>query len=582
MKIILPLLGLFLGYYVLFYLFFNPIHYFYPPVDLSNIIWWHQQFIFRDGIELKLMFVGSLIYLFGAYLLVKKRQKIYLSRLALSKPPRLSLKLPSALVLLFGMIIFLGMDVPSIYDYGYFLGPALKIGQGEPLKSFFMQYSLLGVLIFKVMEDLGMKIWQMQATLVAVFTIWLFLYLVLISRFIKDQLLITLFLFSLFLFRYLFIYHDPIRVPAVLPFRLDLWVPLFLGAYKFGLLSPLTSLGFVLIYVLDNTFGPLFLVVYLIFAAEELYRQWQAGGIKILTEAIWVKRIGLIGIFIIAGSIFQLVNFGSLTSPAIKIYQQIQLGFMPIDRLSPFWLIWLVLPFVVWMFSLEKVPTVRRLYFFLLGLFSVQMVYFYGRSHDNNLLNLAGIWLTIFFLAINQFLRIFTKLKVKIVVGLICLLIITTTLLGRYGQEKLDRINDKISKGVLIEESQFEKSIERAPLFFAEFPNKDKVFVLSQFDAYINYRYGLAQIGFFTPFPMHVFVDKTTDYFVDLIKNKYYLVLWEDEMTALIEQLNNSEYAKKRGIFFGLNNLGNKYQVELVESATSSAGIKYPLNKWLR
>ena len=83
---------------------------------------------------------------------------------------------------------------------------------------------------------------------------------------------------------------------------------------------------------------------------------------------------------------------------------------------------------------------------------------------------------------------------------------------------------------------------------FTIYPDK-KIVILSQFDSYINYRMGLKQVGNIVPFPMHLYVKETTEFIKNKIKEGYKVVLWENEMIALISQLNSFRLVDKGGFY---------------------------------
>lgn len=599
---------LFLVFYGLFVVSFDFVHHFYPPVDPEKLIWWHQQFLFRDGIETWVMLGGMVLYLLTAYNLGKKvaQMKVF-SYTAIQLPlliiavavlgsirsTSFALLAPLQSILLvvllmaflflsyrlhlsryasvwhlvtvivlfvsFGGVAILGLQIPSIYDYGYYIGPALKLAQGESFSSFLMQYSLLGVYLFKGMMAFHLKIYQMQVVLATILVAWFGLYFLLARALIREKMLIFLFMLNLVVFRYFAVFHDPVLLPAVLPLRLDLWVPLVLIAHRFGFFSLLTASSFALAYVLDNTFGfiytviyGLFLVVRVVFASERVFA---------------LKKVGLLFVPLGLSVGFQLITFGSLTNPAGALYQKLQLGFMPIDPRSLFFFILAILPFCVYVLSLEKDRTRKTILFFVMGLLSVQFVYFFGRSHENNLLNISGMWLFALFLALSQFAKLFRKERLSVLLG--CVLLVCAVLLfAEPTKVKLMRAFARLVSGQYLEVSKLEQTIDKNPDLFALYPKGQKIFVVSQFDAYINYRYGFKQVGYFTPFPFNLYVDDTVDLLLSVVKEGYRVVMWEDEMIAMIDQLNESEKMRGLSLYFAIVNRGKFYELRLEKGSS--------------
>lgn len=607
-------LCLFWIYYGLFYLFFKPVHEFYPVIDPKSLLWWQQQFLFRDGIESPLMLIGSFVYLGVAFVVFKNKTitrifenrvifpliltpllvLIFLTRSVIFKFAHfwqigglclffglliwLGFKfnhkvLRLSLLLLFSLIVVFGLDVASIYDYDYYFAPVLKLLQGEKLGSFYMQYNLGGVLVFGLLMSLGLKIYQMQIFMGILFVIWYVLVYWLSARVVKDQKLRWLLIISLVVVRYFSINHDPIKIPQVQPLRLDLWViPLLFVSY-FGFSSIVTSTAFATIYLLDNTFGFLYVGVYLLGLAYNL------------KFAIFRKKNLLLLAPILAAALFNLYFFHSFSNPAAKIYQTVQLGLMPIAWNSPFWLIFASLPLVLFLFLKEQDRGIKTFKLLLLGLTLVELIYFYGRSHDHNLLNISGIliftaFISLDFLASNFKLKRFTYF---LGAGFIFLSLI---LFSGHIVDKLTRFESHLKIGKLYPISSFDTSIDENPGRFNIYPKSAKIFLISQFDSYLNYRYGLVQLGEVVPFSINLYVDKTADLLIKQVRAGTKVVVWEQEMIELINQLNLSAHMRELGLQFELIERNGFRELTLVdvgvlsEYSKNGLSFKFP-SSWI-
>ncbi len=446
-----------------------------------------------------------------------------------------------SLLALFSLIVVFGLDVASIYDYDYYFAPALKLLQGEKLGSFYLQYNLGGVLIFELLMSLGLKIYQMQVLMGLIFVGWYALVYWLSGRIIKDQKLRWLLMIALVVVRYLSINHDPIKIPQVQPLRLDLWVIPLLVTSFFGLKSLMTSLAFSLIYLLDNTFGFLYMGVY------------GLGLVLNLKLAIFKKKYLLLLVPILSAGLFNLYFFHSFSNPAAKIYATVQLGLMPIAWNSPFWLIFALLPVVLFIFLKETDSKQRTLKLLLLGLSLVELIYFYGRSHDHNLLNISAILILTLFVSLD-YLSVAFKLKNLAYLAGMSFIFFSTILFSAHIMDKLARFKNHLFSGQLYPISSFDRSIDASPDRFSVYPKSTQIFLISQFDSYLNYRYGLPQLGTIVPFSINLYVDKTADLLIDQIKSGVKVVVWEEEMIELVNQLNSSEHMKGLGLEFELIN----------------------------
>ena len=431
---------LFLAFYFTFVVLYNFIHNFYPPVDASLILRPYHHRMNKDGIETPFMFSAFLVYVAAAYLAIKVRAVFafrFSQPLALiSLVPVLGVLLAThstilvplhnilavvtlicsvLLVLIlsylisnsrnayrryiflslwFGLalLLFSSLDSLSVSDYGlndygYFIAPALKIMQGEHFGSFYMQYSLIGTYLFVAMMRLRFDLLDMQLTLAALFFVWFILYYGLICVLVEDRFVRFCFMLSLVIVRLVANLADPTTMPQVLPFRLDLWVPLFLVLHRFGVVSPVTMVVFGIGYVLDNVFGLFYLAVYLPFLAAEVFQIVRRGN----AASLPLKGLA-IGLTVIAGcSGFQVYCFHSFTSPGASVYRNLQIDFMPISTHSVFWILLALLPYCLYLFQEEDYQERRTECLLLVGIAALELVYFYGRSHENNLLNISGI-----------------------------------------------------------------------------------------------------------------------------------------------------------------------------------------------
>jgi hypothetical protein len=561
---------LFLAFYFTFVVLYNFIHNFYPPVDASQILHPYRQFLGRDGIETPFMFSAFLVYVGAAYLainlwdvfafrfsqlwglvcLVPVLAVLLTTRSTMLVPPQTVLatvtlacsvlfvivlsylishrhdtyrwSLSLSLWLIFALLLFSSLGIPGVNDYGYFIAPALKIMQGEPVGSFYMQYNLLGTSLFVAMLKLRFDLLQMQLTLAALFFIWFIFYYRLICVLVEDRFLRFCFMLALVIVRLLANLGDPTSLPQVLPLRLDLWVPLFLVLHGFGLVSPVTMAVFGIAYVLDDVFGLFCLAVYLPFLAAGVFQIVRRGNAASLPP-----RGLAIGLTVVAACIgFHFYCFHSFTAPAASLYRNLQIGFMPISTHSVFWIFLALLPYCLYLFHDEGHQDRRTECLFLVGIAGFQLVYFYGRSHENNLLNISGILLLLIFLGISQLERLygFRRLASGLAAGFV---VVAAVAFGGQILGKLQLSVKHLTKGPLFEARELDDLMNHSPDFAGFYPPGQKIFVVSYYDAYYNYRHQLPQVGYMVPFNAHVYQAELRGFLVDLFKQGYKVVLWE-------------------------------------------------------
>lgn len=603
----------FLVFYLLFFLTYQFIHRSAPAINPELIVFWHQEFLSIDGHELPLLFGGIIFYLLLSYSLIKSFKNLPLFtfpafQIAVLMPvlfifarlksemftviPNLitnliftitvlsilfvsykiyqlvkSHKKLSKIVVgflwsLLFVFILLSHRSPDYLHSNFLFGQALKISQGEAFGAFHLQYGILITFILNILMFFHQTLPQMQVVFSFLFVFWLFLYYLLASKIIKQGYLVFLFLITLVITRYLAIYYDPISIPQDLPLRLDLWLPLVLVVFRFGILSPITSTVVAITYLADSTFGLLYLGVYIVFTAFLTFKRISKNYQKVLLTICPVFLALLI----------QFILFKSFTLPSASIYTDFQLGFIPVSFNSLFWVILAFLPYYLFVAKGINDSRTKIFYLFLLAIAVVQLIYFLGRSHDQNLLNISGIFITMFFIVIYEL-----SLRYKLQKGIFILVALFITLISLlFGGSILAKFNQalsNLSQNLGNSRYDLEFIVSQKLSTLGQYSDKEKVVILSRYDSYINYRYGFKQVGYWTPFYIHTLVDETTDFLINLIKKEYHVLFWEDELTELIEQLNKSPKMTTLGKQFSFVKKDQIYELTLVKSSS-------PLNGW--
>ena len=207
------------------------------------------QYHYIDPISNPSIFIVVFLFSVSAYYLSLKRPQVPLKRF---------------IFLFLGIIITLIMLLtsgnPSVFDYGYLIGPANKIIAGEKINSFYMQYNLLLTYLFALMQKLKFSIIQMHILFAVISTLWLYLYYVLAKKMFNNKSYIVLFLLAYFIVRF-FIGYAPIGLPQTTALRMELWVLMALIVFNFNFNSIWTAVSFSLYYLADDSFGLLYLLL---------------------------------------------------------------------------------------------------------------------------------------------------------------------------------------------------------------------------------------------------------------------------------------------------------------------------------
>lgn len=603
---------LFLIFYFLFILFSPAIQKFYSPPDKNLLTPWNWQFLTEtDGIELEVMFIGTLVYLFSAYLAVinfkyltwfanRIVQILLFATLAiiilLTRPepitgfipdfgtnilitiltavflflgylwifysPKISWLLRFLVIILlwfiFGIFFLSTIKLVSPDDYNSFIGPALKLLQGEKLGSFYIQYNLAGVYLFKYLMGLGFKLHQMQSVLGVIFVLWFSLYYFLASKFLKDRYLIFLFMISLIVVRFLALFHDPVRLPQVTPIRIELWVPLLLITYKFGLVSPLTAISFSAGYLLDNFFGFMYLLIYLIMigfiSLARIITKWSSTFYKLFILLTPV----------VISFAFQFFFFGTFISSAAQGFRDFRLGFIPTSPHSMFWVFFFILPVYLFLTLKEEDFPLFKIRLFLLGLTVFQLIYFFGRSHEHNLLNISGILLLVLFSCFDRLIKIYSLKNVAYITASLVVML-SSLIFAAQIKDKFQTAAKHIFAGKLIDINPIDQQIDRLPGIFSIYPPDQKIYVLNGFDGYINYRYNLRQVGYVSYYGGYDYTEELFHFLKKLSDEGYKIIFWPNDPIVNMPALARNPLLKNLGLEFGFVNRGNFYELKLIE-----------------
>jgi len=555
-----------------------------PPIDPALItVWARWAAADQDGAELPIATVGMLVFLVGtaaaAWFLARTRRRVlaivafvlgllpavvvfWRTRSTEFTPPdepstiTLLLVVGGAILwgthLLVGRVrgvfrgvavvicaialtvgIVLSLPAAAVVDYSYYIGPALKHWQGSPLGSFYMQYDLFGTLLFEGMMRLGFEMHQMQLVMALILAAWYGLYWLLILRLFRNRSVGLMLFVALVIVRFLNIQDHPAFVPQVLPQRMDMWVLLVLLAFHWGLDSLKTSFAFAVSYAFDSTFGFLAAGVYAMAVLVALLGRPETAG-----KRATFLRLATLATPIAAVAAGQQLVFGSIVSPAASYYLDVKLGFLPIASTSFFWPVALLVGWATATFVIHRDQPSSR-WGLLICLFAVaQLTYFFGRSHDNNLLNVSSVWVFAIFLAIDQASELG-----PFAVPIGAVLVIFAAIMGtRQSAPKFVRIADRLEHGVWLERHPIERQVDwYRPV------TSPKMMPIDLADAYYNYRLRLPQRGFFAPFNANVFVEPTAIMLDDLLGDGVVPVILDPEMAEWIGDLNRAPALKARG-----------------------------------
>ena len=418
-----------ISYWLVYYVLGVYIHIYGNKMDINDLTPWMAKWVKKDGYEIQFMTLLTFIYFIFIYCIYKYLDPVYIknntkyiiysfsvfifSSFAIYLITHNNLNkylffvifpfLYKILFTFFNKKIILIVSIllstllffysfPSLSDYSYFIGPANKLLHSYGLNTFYFQYNLLTILTFYIMMLFKLSIIQMHFIMLLIFIFWIFvLYRYLAGIFFKNKNYINLFLFSLLIFRALIIDGGPIALPQSSTLRLDLWVLCLICIYKFNFANIVSSLLFCLIYLLDDSFGFLYLILYIL--TSFLYLKFSKNIFNLKTLFFIIP--------IIFTFIFHFSFFNSIVSNSASIYTSYKFGFENISNSSIYWVIMPIMMLCLYLLFLNKISIFYIIFIF--GTLLIQLIYFYGRSVDNNLYSISGIFIFIIFYTISLY-----------------------------------------------------------------------------------------------------------------------------------------------------------------------------------
>ncbi len=323
---------------------------------------------------------------------------------------------PGAAIIILAILLipvcFIATAPVSRYDYSYIFAPALRLINGAPLSEIYFQYDLFISLIAAAWMKLGLDLNGFlcigqagyYAALIAVF---------LVSRkLFQDKDLSLLLIAALVLARIYSTPWDVVLCFQVTPFRLDLWIlliALLLGRGPFH-----WSIGLLcgILIIFHKTFGIIYCFAYLQLLITLQIIEFCDRDRSASLSFHLLKFAKVISIPLAFMSTSWLVGLLIFWNDAFRdysgYYMTIGIGFMQITAISFYWYVFPVLSMVfIMLIKLRHSLPPRYLAagFLLIYCAIGNSIYFFGRSHENNILNIAIVLIFVLFLLFDLVAR---------------------------------------------------------------------------------------------------------------------------------------------------------------------------------
>lgn len=417
--------------------------------------------------------------------------------------------------------------LPSAFDYGFVFAPALRLLHHLHISEIYFQYdwflSLIALLFMKL--KISLTFFPILGRIA--------LYLFLVASFFfakglfKNNRLPYFLLVTLGLVKIYTLMHDPVTVFQVTVLRLDLWLILLWIGYKKGLQSRWLGLVLGTLILFHNAFGMLYMISY-IFTLMLLYRDES-------NARSFLKKYSF-NLLLPAGALvlFKLVR-GSAPAAA-ALYQQLGIGFDRIAENSFYWYIPVLFGITALLLFAKKKSLPKE--YFQSGLFLVFLalsnsVYFFGRSHEHNIINISASLLFVFYLALDLGM----SRRIGNAVSVVLLGLITIFYSARISQKLKDQYSNGFHQPstLLLREPTYDVAQLRALT-----NNSPHVYFMSTVDYYYYQQGNYLPQGYFSPYASWIYSKDLVNFLQDLLNQGYYVVIPKTEVSRdqeIIDQL---------------------------------------------
>lgn len=480
-------------------------------------------------------------------------------------------------------VCFIATEPISLLDYSYIFTPALRLIKGFSINDIYFQYDLLLSLLAAAWMKLGLDLNTFQilgqlAYYIAILTVFLLSKKLFCTKELSIFLVTALVLGRIYASPY-----DAAVVFQVTPLRLDLWMILLISVYYFGAYHWTAGLicGFLILF--HKNFGILYASAYLQFlitlSTVDYLDNREAkpfpDRLVFCLKRCFSPTMIILFFSITSYLVFKNEQFGGYSG----YYQKIGIGFIQIATTSFYWYVPVMLSIAfTLLLRLRKQLTSDYFSTGILLLFCMigNSVYFFGRSTENNILNISIGLLFVFFLMLDLVTRFIQTCNQTAVHALLqryvansMAIILIAVFLVSYAHNILSKTDFQIrniSKMQLIYPSVLD--LPSLQMYLSKIRhatgNSDKIYFVDSADFELYYYGNYSPVGYCTPFKTWIFTSELRQFLQELLNKGYYLVC-SDEMKFLLADLHYSDNVP----------IGSSV---LISSQSRTSFIRYPMN----
>ncbi|HTL70991.1 MAG TPA: hypothetical protein VL404_06845 [Candidatus Eisenbacteria bacterium] len=417
-------------------------------------------------------------------------------------------------------------------DAGFLLAPALRLAHGVPPSQVYMQYDFFLTSIAFVLSRLHLDVSLLKLFgQLSNYALIVGLYFFARAMFRDRGLAAWLFLLVFFVKGYAGL-HDPAFLIQVTSLRLDLWLLLAVLVWTKGPFHWTVGTALAVLIFFHKTFGLIYTAAYvegaLLWTALDFLDARRDGAAAGFSKKR-LKELAMQAVQIAAALGASALVFG--VSNAAMRYQKIGLGFLRVPRDSLYWYAFALFPAALALFVRHRRDVPARYFHaatFVILASAGNSLYYFGRSHENNLIHIAPV---LFFSAFlfADLLRdraasadgLVRRYGRAAAMGAIVAGLWAVTFWYQEPISERMRIQWKTAtEGNLITpNSRVDVEAVRAAT-----GGDPKVYFATFKDALFQEQGGYEPVGYFSPFMSWVFQDELTEFLRGLLEKGYWIV----------------------------------------------------------
>lgn len=292
----------------------------------------------------------------------------------------------------------------SRLDYSCILSPAMRLLHGFAFNKTFFLYDYFLSILAALWMKFHLSIWTLPILGRLSFWVMLSAIFLFTKKYFMDNRLAVFLVISLTILKIYGNTYPPDFAFEVTPLRLDLWLVILLLAFGKGGQHWVVGGALGALIILHHVFGTIyaisyFMFIFILFISDVFIKNAPVKSIFKRYFSLYSKNLLFIAVFFLIYNIF----FAPHQSP-FTYFLKLGIAFMPIATSSFYWYFPVIFSLVLLLLLRNKSLLSPK--FFETGILLITLtigssMYFLGRSHENNIINIAGSLLITLFLLLD-------------------------------------------------------------------------------------------------------------------------------------------------------------------------------------